>query len=312
MTFGIAFTVELAEQFFILHNTLRCLHDAPPLAWDWYVGTSGQQWADRGIFEHSESYQLEPPAGPAGENLALGHEDALKATQAWYDEVEQWTPGSGFSSGTGHFTAMVWKGAKSFGCGVKTDSSRGGTLYVCRYKGDDELGKNTPNMQGYFDEMVQERNPDKTEEACRQQTEEEWVKLLEAGIGVPPSLSTFEQNMLSPLRTADACAGTGVTPQTCVNLNLRLKKYRTTFEPLCASDDPPEKGCGTLGEMCCLRCNLNGNDPEYTECPAGEKGLPTEPSEHFSEEEWERIIGEIGRGEGKLRHIDLRQPAPLS
>jgi len=52
------------------------------------------------------------------------------ATQMWYDEVTD--PGydfnnQGFTSGTGHFTQVVWKGSTELGCGVA------GVYVVCRY-----------------------------------------------------------------------------------------------------------------------------------------------------------------------------------
>ena len=72
-----------------------------------------------GAWEHSDS--------PDGENLAAmwsSYEDhtlrdTSHASDAWYDEL--YDPGyctPGFSSGTGHFTQMVWANTTELGCGV--------------------------------------------------------------------------------------------------------------------------------------------------------------------------------------------------
>jgi hypothetical protein len=119
----------------------------PLLEWDCSVAASAQEWADRGVFEHSKSYDIPPPAGPAGENLALGHDTATAAIDGWYGEVKDWSFEAGQATGggeTGHFTAMVWKGAKKLGCGEFSSTK----LRVCRYKAGDTKTGDTPNMQG--------------------------------------------------------------------------------------------------------------------------------------------------------------------
>jgi hypothetical protein len=111
------------------------------------VAANAQAWADRGVFEHSQSYDIPPPAGPAGENLAMGHDTATAATDSWYSEVKDWAFDVGQPTGggeTGHFTAMVWKGAKKLGCGEFSSTK----LWVCRYKAGDTASGDTPNMQG--------------------------------------------------------------------------------------------------------------------------------------------------------------------
>jgi hypothetical protein len=127
---------------------LPCRHAAPPLLWDCDVAASAQAWADLGKFDHSQSYIIPPPAGPAGENLAMGQATGTAATDAWYSEVGNWMfdPGDGTQSKgtTGHFTAMIWKGAKKLGCGHYPSSK----IWVCRYKAGDTLSADTPNMAG--------------------------------------------------------------------------------------------------------------------------------------------------------------------
>ena len=125
-----------------------CRHGVPLVSWNCDVAASAQTWANRGIFEHSDSYSIPPPAGPAGENLAEGYATGTAATDAWYSEISNWAfvpgDGTGNSGTTGHFTAMVWKGVKKLGCGLYPSTR----IWVCRYKADDVLNDNTPNMGG--------------------------------------------------------------------------------------------------------------------------------------------------------------------
>ena len=55
------------------------------------------------------------------------------ASQRWYDEVSQYNFNKpGFSSGTGHFTQLVWKGSTQIGCGAACNNKN--KCYVtCNY-----------------------------------------------------------------------------------------------------------------------------------------------------------------------------------
>ncbi|XP_037236863.1 Golgi-associated plant pathogenesis-related protein 1 isoform X2 [Falco rusticolus] len=67
----------------------------------------------------------------------------------WYSEIKNYSfQNPGFSSGTGHFTAMVWKNTKKMGVG-KASASDGSTFVVARY---DPAG-NVVNP-GYYEENV--------------------------------------------------------------------------------------------------------------------------------------------------------------
>eukprot|EP00388_Colpodella_angusta_P042401 GDKK01056161.1.p1 GENE.GDKK01056161.1~~GDKK01056161.1.p1 ORF type:complete len:615 (+),score=97.39 GDKK01056161.1:140-1984(+) len=150
------------KDFLVTHNTFRCLHDVPFLEWSDCVAQSAQTWADRGIFKHSDAYDLKPCAGPSGENLAQGHPSVSSAVRAWYNERPIWEKSAknSFVSSAGHFTAMMWKGLKFLGCG------RNDALYVCRYKGDDDLNCNTPNMGGCYTQQVPSLNTKFKESDC--------------------------------------------------------------------------------------------------------------------------------------------------
>lgn len=49
------------------------MHGSPAIKWSTAMAQSAQEWANKGQMKHSPSYQLKPPAGPAGENLAMGY-----------------------------------------------------------------------------------------------------------------------------------------------------------------------------------------------------------------------------------------------
>jgi hypothetical protein len=109
-------------------NTYRAIHQSPPLTWDDSIASFSQQWSNTlltgHIFQHSgnESY---------GENLAYyeGYgTDVMtllkKAVHDWYNEHALYDYNNpGFSSGTGHFTCLVWKSSTRFGMGISIDTA---------------------------------------------------------------------------------------------------------------------------------------------------------------------------------------------
>jgi len=109
--------------------------------------------------KHSDCYAKDLLGGPAGENLAWASppRSAKSAVDAWYSEVKDCSklPGCKPSIGgaIGHFTALVWKGAKYMAC---TRSSENTGLVACRYGGGpgSHLSGNTPNMGGHYKDMV--------------------------------------------------------------------------------------------------------------------------------------------------------------
>lgn len=163
---GVEYETE-AEEWLTDTNIVRCIHGSPPLAWSEAMAKSAQEWADRGKYEHSASYSIPAPAGPAGENLAWGHRSRLDANRGWYSEWKdcETLPGCerGLDAQVGHFTAMIWKGAKEMGCGQAEVQGR--MMYVCRYRAGDRKSGDTPNMGGYYNQNVPDRV--KTEAECR-------------------------------------------------------------------------------------------------------------------------------------------------
>lgn len=134
-----------------LVNAKRADHGACPLAWAQPLADGIKEWVD-GLTSlvHADSYHIPPPGGPCGENLAWASNGItpLQAVDMWYSEVNDCanplpgcqTPKPGKM--TGHFTAMVWKGASTMGCAISADNNYAG----CRWKAGDSLSADTPNM----------------------------------------------------------------------------------------------------------------------------------------------------------------------
>uniref|UniRef100_A0A3B1K5E8 SCP domain-containing protein n=1 Tax=Astyanax mexicanus TaxID=7994 RepID=A0A3B1K5E8_ASTMX len=104
------------EEFLQTHNTYRKKHGAPR-----ELCRSAQAWAEHLLsiktLQHSSG-------GKFGENLFYTWSSGGKsltgreAVDSWYNEVKDYNYSRpGFSSGTGHFTQVVWKDSKELGYG---------------------------------------------------------------------------------------------------------------------------------------------------------------------------------------------------
>ena len=121
------------------HNTVRAMAQPAPspalpdVVWDPQVAAVAQAWADRCVFEHSDS--------PYGENLYIGSgtPSAAEAIQAWADEASMYDYDTGGCSGVcGHYTQLVWRDTARIGCGfADCDAPQGvsfaGRIWVCNY-----------------------------------------------------------------------------------------------------------------------------------------------------------------------------------
>lgn len=76
------------------------------------------------------------PNNKYGENIywaSGGSVDGKVAVVAWYSEIKDYNFGSGnFSSATGHFTQVVWRGSTELGVGI-ANSRHGGVYVVANY-----------------------------------------------------------------------------------------------------------------------------------------------------------------------------------
>ncbi len=147
------------------HNTYRAKHHSPDLTLSDSLNNTAQSWAEHlasnpnGGLEHSSPSQR----NDAGENLYVSYTTessmdpstlAKAAVDSWYNEVSSYNyDNPGFSSGTGHFTQVVWKSSTQLGCGaaqgnVMNQGSNYKAYYVvCHYAP-------AGNVQGQFPENV--------------------------------------------------------------------------------------------------------------------------------------------------------------
>lgn len=125
--------------------------DMNKLVWNAELATIAQRLADQCEFAH-DKVRTKLDGTSSGQNLYIGSTSNLEdqatleakvgnGVQAWYDEVTD--PGFTsssinpfvFSSGTGHYTAVVWAKTTEVGCGAVyyTESPWNRYLLVCNY-----------------------------------------------------------------------------------------------------------------------------------------------------------------------------------
>ena len=128
------------------HNNYRLLHGTAPLVWSVKLAASAQAYAETCSSSHS--------GAGYGENLAWASYDMGKSlvVKMWYDEEALYDyTDPGFTSATGHFTQLLWKGTVEIGCGHAGSCTNAGlgmkNVWVCQY--------NPPgNYRGDFPENV--------------------------------------------------------------------------------------------------------------------------------------------------------------
>ncbi|XP_074753892.1 Golgi-associated plant pathogenesis-related protein 1 [Athene noctua] len=142
---------QFAEEVLKAHNDYRKKHGVPPLKLCKKLNRGAQQYAEELATTRVLKHSSESANGRYGENLAWASYDqpGKDVADRWYSEIKNYSfQNPGFSSGTGHFTAMVWKNTKKMGVG-KASASDGSTFVVARY---DPAG-NVVNP-GYYEENV--------------------------------------------------------------------------------------------------------------------------------------------------------------
>ncbi|XP_060768197.1 GLI pathogenesis-related 2 [Neoarius graeffei] len=139
-----------ATEFLQAHNEYRLKHQALPLTLDSNLNSSAQVWANHLLSVRT----LKHSSTNLGENLYYKYSSPPKkvtgriAVDSWYNEIKNYNfTRPGFSSGTGHFTQVVWKDSKQLGVGVATDGTT--TIVVGHYS----PAGNITNA-GYFEKNV--------------------------------------------------------------------------------------------------------------------------------------------------------------
>lgn len=104
-------------------NHYRSIHQSPSLVWDDTIALFAEHWSSylntNDLFQHSGTTLY-------SENLAWfdGYGTDImtllkKAVDNWYNEIRLYDfAHPGFSSATGHFTALVWKNSTNYGLGI--------------------------------------------------------------------------------------------------------------------------------------------------------------------------------------------------
>jgi hypothetical protein len=119
-----------------LHNEYRSKHQVGSLGWSSGLEDSAMAWAVTLAADECSMYHSSDRS--FGENLAIGHASIELAVQDWYDEVDAYDfDDPGFSSGTGHFTQIVWRDTDELGCATavcpETGPTPGRLIHVCHY-----------------------------------------------------------------------------------------------------------------------------------------------------------------------------------
>uniref|UniRef100_A0A0B7A2Z1 SCP domain-containing protein n=1 Tax=Arion vulgaris TaxID=1028688 RepID=A0A0B7A2Z1_9EUPU len=121
------------------HNQRRKKHGSPALKLSSNLNEYAQKWADHLVksktFQHSD---CKMNGTQLGENIATkwssDHADYTgeEVTEQWYDEIKKHNFSSEGSTGTGHFTQVVWKETKQLGVGKAKDGN-GKIIIVASY-----------------------------------------------------------------------------------------------------------------------------------------------------------------------------------
>ncbi|CAF3322744.1 unnamed protein product [Rotaria socialis] len=127
---------QFQKQALDAHNVYRARHCAQPLVLDDALSRSAQNYAQK--LASTNSFQHSGTQGVGA-----------TAVKLWYDEIKQYNFNSGgFSSATGHFTQVVWKGSRKLGMGVAYSNGGRSAYVVAQYTPPGNyMGRFTANVR---------------------------------------------------------------------------------------------------------------------------------------------------------------------
>ncbi|XP_050741178.1 Golgi-associated plant pathogenesis-related protein 1-like [Drosophila biarmipes] len=133
------------------HNYYRAMHNAPALSLNPMLSQLATNWAHTLVAKNRREHSQ----NGYGENIYwayMTNQDGKDAVRAWYEEISlyNWNHPS-FSTQTGHFTQVVWKGSTELGVGFA--KSGNAIFVVCNYNPPgnhkNEFGKNVAHPTYY-------------------------------------------------------------------------------------------------------------------------------------------------------------------
>ena len=147
------------------HNLYRAKHQAPNLARLAALETIAQSYSEHlvtlGYLVHSSNTLN---GNYIGENLYFGYNAGYlghKPVDAWYNEIKDYDFNKAeFTSGTGHFTQVVWKNSKQLGCGVACGTNDYCYVTCNYYPGGNYLGQFKTNVLPLSDTTPTEETTD--------------------------------------------------------------------------------------------------------------------------------------------------------
>ncbi|XP_071502492.1 Golgi-associated plant pathogenesis-related protein 1-like [Diadema antillarum] len=135
------------------HNKYRAEHGAPALKIDSKINKYAQKWAEtcakKSQLAHRSEHQYGENIHYAFDSRGTENITGEMASKAFYDEINNYNfSNPGFTSGTGHFTQLVWKSSLRVGIGVAVNPQNKNQVFsVFNYEP-------AGNVQGQFPENV--------------------------------------------------------------------------------------------------------------------------------------------------------------
>ena len=178
------------------HNLYRSKHQAPNLARHSQLESIAQAYSQNlvnlGYLVHSSNTLN---GEYIGENLFFGYNAGYLGTvpvDSWYNEIKDYDfAKSEFTSGTGHFTQVVWKNSKQLGCGVACGTNDYCYVTCNYYPAGNYLGQFKANVLPLSDSTPA---PTDTTAPTPQQTD---APATDAPAGGNSDLETFRKAVLN-------------------------------------------------------------------------------------------------------------------